>query len=205
MKRLTPVSMHAVLLLSVLFLASCGGGDDGPTGPGSGGDGDGAAGGGSGGEQGAAGPGPAGRLDSRLFGTWIVQESWDGAASGSDTLTFRDDGSWITRGEEGTETGTWWAENGRLTIVYTSVFRYEISDGELTFTAVGEVYSVIGGYSFRADGNPRGLTGVTWVDGDGDELVFTSNGRYAWGGFEEGAWAVEGGTITLTEWVPLRV
>ena len=184
MKRLTPVSMHAVLLLSVLFLASCGGGDDGPTGPGSGGDGEGAAGGG------------AGRLDSRLFGTWILQESSEGAEGLS--LTFKSDESVTRRVGEETDTRTWWTENGQLTVAVTSVFGYAIDDGELTFTADGEVSSELGEYQFTASGNPRGLMGVTWVDEDEDELVFSSDGTFDWAdGFEEGAWAAQGRTIWI--------
>ena len=185
MKRPMPLSMQAVLLLSVLFLTSCGGGDDSPTGPESGGDGEGAVG------------APTGRLDSRLFGTWIFQESW-GVSGVSDSLTFRDDGSGVSWYEGEAETWIWWTGSGQVTVGLRDVFGYAIEDGELTFTAVGEVSSDLGAYPFTADGNPRSLTGGTWVDAHGGELVFSSDGKYDWDdGYEEGVWAAEGRTITI--------
>ena len=80
MKKLMILSpIHAAVLLSVLFLASCGGDDDTPTDPGSDAEG---------GNPTAGGFRP---LDSRLFGTWI----WTGTETDSEVVafTFREDGS----------------------------------------------------------------------------------------------------------------
>ena len=185
MKKLMILSpIHAAMLLAVLFLTSCGGGDDSPTGPESGGDGEGAAG------------GPTGRLDSRLFGTWITQESSEEEEEGG-TLTFMDDGTWIARREGETDTvkGLWWIEGGQLMSAYpNSVFRYAIQNRKLTLTPEGDVSSEV--LEFTADGNPRGLTGVTWVDEAGDELVFSSDGTF---GSESGVWTAEGGILTVYE------
>ena len=192
MKRLMRVSMHAVLLLSVVFLASCGGDDDGPTGAEGGGDG-----------EGVAGGGP-GRLDSRLYGTWITQEVWFGEQvfyeaieDLASSMTLKDDGSVVWRMQEGIENLAWWTEGEQLFVATVSVFSYAIQDGKLTFSAVGEVYFDPG--EFMADGNPSGLTGVTWVDEEGDELVFSSDGEYRWEGIgsSSGIWTSEGRTITI--------
>ena len=118
--------MHAVLLLlSVVFLASCGGDDDGPTGPvgrrrrGR------CRGVGTGGDDGN----PVGQLDSRLFGTWNYKESSDAEADTEEftlTVTFKDDGSAIEiesdaeRGER-QSTWWWWTENGQLVTALSGV------------------------------------------------------------------------------------
>ena len=169
MERPNPSSLPAAVLLPLLVLASCGG-DDSPTAPG------------------------GGRLDSRLFGTWESQ-------SMGFTYTFKDDGSGtLDLGGEVFDV-VWWTEDGQLTVTVASVLRYAISDGVLTFQAVGDggVYpTILPEYAFRADGNPDGLTGVTWVDEDGDELVFRSDGTYSWGdGFESGSWIAEGRTLRV--------
>ena len=111
----------------------------------------------------------------------------------------------ITTKESGVSlviTGTWSAAGNRLTLgIRSGVFSYEITGGELTFATVEAGSSELADYAFETAGDPGGaLTGVTWVDEDGDELFFYSDGTYRWGeDFEEGTWTAEGRTITVYE------
>ena len=168
MKKLIILSpIHAAVLFSVLFLASCGGDDDTPTDPESDAEG---------GNPTAGGFRP---LDSRLFGTWI----WTGTETDSEVVafTFREDGSgtFFSRWD-----GKWWIEGGQLMLAYRETFEYTISNGELTFTAVGNGFSLLAGLAglgavFTADGDPGGLTGVRWVyvlEDEEVEIVFSSEG-----------------------------
>ena len=162
-----PASRHAAVLLSLLVLAACGG-DDSPTAPG------------------------GGRLDSRLFGTWVSESMGFG-------YTFEENGSGtVDLGGEAIDL-VWWTEEDTLMLAIASVFRYSISNGALTFTEAGEgeAHVSFSEYVFRADGNPDGLTGATWVDEDGDELVFRSDGTYRWSNVTSGSWIAEGRTISV--------
>ena len=171
MKRLMTLSpIHSAILLSVLFLASCGGGDDdSPTAPG------------------------GGRLDSRLFGTWESE-------SMGFTYTFKDNGIMVTRlGDEGYDS-IWWIENSQLMVAGASVSRYSIRNGELTITEVHGEFVL----EYRSAGNPSRLTGATWVDEDGNELIFSSDGTWSWhdvdGDLDDfGYWIVDGNTIWMAE------
>ena len=168
MKKLTILSPIRAATLLSVLCLASCGGDDSPTAPG------------------------GGRLDSRLFGTWESE-------SMGFTYTFKDNGTIVSRrGDEVSEL-VWWIENGQLILAYAEVLRYSIRNGELTFTAVGEVYFTdLPHYEFRADDNPSRLTGTTWVDEDGDELIFSSDGTYSWGeDFESGSWIVDGNTIRI--------
>ena len=191
MKKLIILSpIHAAVLLSVLFLASCGGGDDddSPTAP--------------------AGD----RLDSRLFGTW----TWTGTDSEVVAFTFREDGSgtFFFRWD-----GKWWIEGGQLMLAIPETFEYTISNGELTFTAVGNGFSILTGLVslgavFTADGDPGGLTGVRWVcvlEDEEFEIVFSSEGTVSLlieesdeSPWKDGTWTAEGRTMTiLWEFFPI--
>ena len=156
MKKLTILSpILAAILLSVLFLASCGGGDDGPTAPGSDAEGDSPAAGGN------------GRLDSRLFGTWVETEEVEGERRS--IFTFREDGSATFSSNYWFPSyvpydAEWWIESGQLMMALVETFEYAISNGKLTFTAVGNGISFLAdaaelGVAFTADGDPGGLTG----------------------------------------------
>ena len=137
---------------------------------------------------------PAGdRLDSRLFGTW---------RSELPGYTFNDDGSGVSH--IGGFDLVWWIENGQLVVAVPSVLAYSIGNGELTFTVVEEADNTdLHRTKFRADGNPSGLTGATWVSGGG-ELVFSSNGTYSWRydgddyDHESGSWIDDGGTLRIS-------
>ena len=137
-----------------------------------------------------------------LVGTWTTGQ--EGEAMGS--FTFEDDGTMaMTIKESGVSlvvTGTWSAAGNRLTLgIRSGVFSYEITGGELTFATVEAGSSELADYAFETAGDPGGaLTGVTWVDEDGDELFFYSDGTYRWGeDYEEGTWTAEGRTITVYE------
>ena len=166
------IKRHSAILLSLVFLFACGD-DDRSTGP----------------------------EESPLVGTWTVQE---GEEEG--TFTFEDDGTLTlkigTSSVSVVITGTWSAVGNRLTLgILGGVYSYEIRGGELTFTAVETGGSALDDYTFETDGDPAGvLTGVRWVDEDGDELEFYADGTYRWGdGFEKGTWTAEGRTITVYE------
>ena len=132
MKKLTILSpIHAAILLSVLFLASCGGGDDGPIAPGSDAEGDNPAANGNGRTEEPVTPEEpqetdpvSGRLDSRLFGTWVVS-----GEAGS--ILFGEDGSADFDGFN----CKWWIESGQLVLEEgdrREVYDYEVSDNNLT-------------------------------------------------------------------------
>ena len=173
---------YLAILLSLLFLASCGD-DDKPTGP------------------------QNDQLDSRLVGTWTVR-SWEGAdleeAGIEISFTLEENGTMkFKMGLSGVSVefpGSWSTDGNRLTMdVYGGSFNYKITGGELTFTTVTPGMSDLDDYVFTTDGDPAdALTGVTWVDEDEDELVFHSDGTYRWGDdLEEGSWTTEGSTITI--------
>ena len=135
-----------------------------------------------------------GRLDSRLFGTWESE-------SMGFTYTFKDNGIMVTRlGDEGFDS-VWWIENGQLMVAGASVHRYSIRNGELTLTEIGGDFVE----EYRADGNPSRLAGTTWVDEDGNELIFSSDGTWSWGHHDDGDlddfgyWIVDGNTIWTAE------
>ena len=162
--------IHAAVLL---LLASCGGGDDNPTAPG------------------------GGRLDSRLFGSWFNE--------GAELLiTFREDG---TGQEGGGREGAvrprhfgWRVEGGQLMFADEDLYTYAIRDGKLTFAKADarEEIGYFSYYEFRADGNPDGLTGVTWVDEEGSELVFRSDGIFIENNLHGGGtWTAAGSTVTI--------
>ena len=180
------------MLLSVLFLASCGGGDDddSPTAP--------------------AGD----RLDSRLFGTWVEIE--EGEGEDRSFITFREDGSGAFAFDSDDLTFSldvkWWIEGGQLMLANPETFEYTISNGELTFTAVGDGISLLAilvslGAVFTADGDPGGLTGVRWVyvledievgvvfSSEGTvNLLFEESDESPW---TNGTWTAEGRTMTI--------
>ena len=138
----------------------------------------------------------ADNLDDRLFGIWTTQDEDRGEIS----FTFEEDGT-LRTGVLGIEiTGTWSTDGDKLTIMFPGGrYSYEITNGTLEFTTVTRGVSDL---SFTTDGDATTLTGVTWVDEHGDELVFSADGTYRWGGdsfvFEEGTWAADGNTITTT-------
>ena len=138
-------------------------------------------------------------LDDRLFGIWTTQDEDLGEIS----FTFEEDGT-LRRGVLGIEiTGTWSTDGDKLTIMFLAGrYSYEITNGTLEFTTVTRGVSDLSDFSFTTDGDATTLTGVTWVDEDGDELAFSADGTYLWGGdsfvFEEGTWTADGNTITTT-------
>ena len=115
----------------------------------------------------------ADNLDDRLFGIWTQDDDL-----GEFTFTFEEDGT-LRRGVLGFEmTGTWSTDGDKLkmTIVLPAGrYSYEITNGTLEFTTVTRGVS---DFSFTTDGDATTLTGVTWVDEDGDELVFSADGTY---------------------------
>ena len=170
---------NLAILLSLGFLAACGD-DDKSTGP----------------------------EKNPLVGSWTIQGEGEETHS---TFTFEDNGTMIFSYEISTGssdlriefTGTWSAVGNRLTIRWLGgVLSYEISGGKLTFSYIEEGISSFAHYAYETEGDPGGvLTGVTWVDEYGSELVFNSDGTYRWGegedDFEEGEWTAEGRTITV--------
>ena len=146
----------------------------------------------------------ADNLDDRLFGIWTTQDEDLGEIS----VTFEEDGTLRTGGPGTIElTGTWSTDGDKLklTIVLPGdrySYSYEITNGTLEFTTVTLGVSDLSDLSFTTDGDATTLTGVTWVDEDGNELVFSADGTYRWGGdsfiFEEGTWTADGNTITIT-------
>ena len=141
----------------------------------------------------------ADNLDDRLFGIWTTQDEDFGEIS----FAFEEDGT-LRTGAPGIEiTGTWSTDGDKLTIVFPGGrYSYEITNGTLEFTTVTLGVSDLSDFSFTTDGDATTLTGVTWVDEDGDELVFSAEGTYRWGGdsfvFEEGTWTADGNTITVS-------
>ena len=138
----------------------------------------------------------ADNLDDQLFGSWTVQDE----DVGEITFTFEDDGT-LKAGVPGIQaTGSWSVDGDKLAMILPGgSYRYEISDGELEFTTVTLGGSDLSDYSFTTDGDTATLTGVTWVDGDSDRLVFSSDGTYLWGDvFEEGLWSADGNTVTVS-------
>ena len=141
----------------------------------------------------------ADNLDDRLFGIWTTQDEDLGEIS----FIFEEDGT-LRRGVLGIEiTGTWSTDGDKLTIMFPGGrYSYEITNGTLEFTTVTLGVSDLSDFSFTTDGDATTLTGVTWVDEDGDELVFSADGTYRRGDdsfvFEEGTWTADGNTITIT-------
>ena len=141
----------------------------------------------------------ADNLDDRLFGIWTTQDEDLGEIS----FIFEEDGT-LRRGVLGIEiTGTWSTDGDKLTIMFPGGrYSYEITNGTLEFTTVARGVSDLSGFSFTTDVDATTLTGVTWVDEDGDELVFSADGTYRRGDdsfvFEEGTWTADGNTITTT-------
>ena len=209
MKKLMILSpIHAAVLFSVLFLASCGGDDDTPTDPG------------SDAEGGNPTAGGFGRLDSRLFGTWIPTGTGTDSEVVAPSVTFREDGSGALVLDSDDLTLSWdvkwWIEGGQLMVAYVDTLEYAISNGELTFTAVNSTVSILNslaslGAVFTADGDPVGLTGVRWVcvlEDEDIEIVFSSEGTVSLLSEESdelpwtnGTWIAEGRTIAIL-WEP---
>ena len=137
----------------------------------------------------------ADNLDDRLFGTWTTQDEV--------SITFEEDGTLRTSVPGFETTGTWSTDGDKLTIMWPGGrYSYEITNGTLEFTTVTLGVSDLPYFSFTTDGDATMLTGVTWVDGLGNELVFSADGTYRWGGdssvLEEGTWTADGNTITTT-------
>ena len=141
----------------------------------------------------------ADNLDDRLFGTWTTQDEDEDEIS----ITFEEDGTLRMSAPGFEATGTWSTDGDKLTIMWEGGrYSYEITNGTLEFTTVTFGGSSLPYFSFTTDGDATMLTGVTWVDRLGDELVFSADGTYRWGGdsfvFEEGTWTADGNTITIT-------